>query len=1602
MAVRTIKVDITGLKDIEKAQKSVSALRDSVLDFEKKLKKMGGKNTSPLSFNVNLNLNTDKALRDFLSLKKQIESIPINVRSTKGKTTESSLPIVDKTQVSRPKEKVADHVKVRDQDYQSWRNLHKAVQDVTASTMGLSSQMIRLGAVNPAKGLLSVFNKVNSTVLGIQNNIMGLVGSKISGALGSAIQGTLGAVKSGVSQLKDEANNLGDAMQVYRINMATLGLDEKTINKSIKRLGDYGKASVFDATDLLQQASTFSAYKRTDSEDIVKAFAGLLAQSANPVEGMKTVTYQTSQLLASGYLNQADYMFIRQKFSALGASAMNEALNNLAKSKGYKNIIEASRKKGITADEFLDVVKATGSQQKFQDLVTSIITPRQALANLKETLSNLLVFDDIDEEGNDKPGALNQVYIATRDFIKGISDIVGTNKFKEYVTQLGNAIGGTIKQINQFGSSWKLTFGSQFLESVESFAKGFKGGINGFDVGTSFFNITKDMLTVLKTSGREFGRFTKNIVHSASEFLSSISKLTTQAINAKALDAVSQYVDVFNNLAKLAVKSNAIKYIVGIYVELSKSLNDIIKSINPKDIQGVFEGIKNLASSVITFVTNVATKTNILKEFSTVLKTALNALSDVITKVGTFNTESANMALANLRKTLVGIIEHLKPLLIELGRGIVATLSSASGDRFFKSVLNFVKSVTNAIKQILVSFGGSVEGGLKKLLGFLSTAIDVASGIATLLGSIGKYIIMGYIGTKFVSWATGIISSLRTVATAMASVSNGRINPLGLGENFGGVAPTGVPTGSSPKGKGVGFKQGVKNAFLDSVVAYDKSISSMPKPTAINKFKAGVSAIGTGLSMFGKVVPKVASVAKGVATLGASVAIDVANNTLQNSNVSQGWKNAGNTLASTASGAFTGFTFGGVPGAIIGGIAGLGSGLWEWYNNSKEQENQEAESEKQAKELAKQEGIEAINYLKELGKQVSDVQSNFFSQLMNGGDGIGLSSSYIESLATLNNGDLSQGLRSVGLNVAKVPKDIDKYFVELNGSLVKIGDLKEKYGISSEKVVATIQQLYSSLGKPFVEFKDEAGNVIDTVENLTKGEQQRRNNNLKTYLDNLGNLGLGYKEGSVPIWGDISALTKKLDGSLTGSNFANKEDQRNAILSSLDEVGINISNIKDYSLEQLKELATTLKNGSTNLGVSAKEENANKVSEIQKLAQKGGGSISKEGVDYLNTLNGEELDKYFKDLKEAQGLSTHNTQAEERSHQIVEYQEKLKELGKVVNLNTGKFLANGLDLNSKEYENVYKTLSNPTEFKGTIDKADTKAREILKNLGITSVDLQNKILEKMVNGTATSFKDAIEKVTEETKKKAPAEKYSIVATDLYNFIGKFVANGTIPLEKAKEYLAEYDPESVDTTKLDADGKDLYTKVTETIDSTANKLKEGSDKAKVDMSTVETSGIETEKKGLIESAKGFVNSIIEFIKGIRKDYFSSGITDPGTWFATKVWQWFGAHPSTGGLIPEYHSEGLHVGVNWSKRGTDTVPAMLTPGEYVLRKKAVDSLGTNFLNNLNKYGVNALQTMNKSTIINNVYNTNNAKISQNIDNKSQYLNGMFGVDKLMRYV
>jgi hypothetical protein len=48
---------------------------------------------------------------------------------------------------------------------------------------------------------------------------------------------------------------------------------------------------------------------------------------------------------------------------------------------------------------------------------------------------------------------------------------------------------------------------------------------------------------------------------------------------------------------------------------------------------------------------------------------------------------------------------------------------------------------------------------------------------------------------------------------------------------------------------------------------------------------------------------------------------------------------------------------------------------------------------------------------------------------------------------------------------------------------------------------------------------------------------------------------------------------------------------------------------------------------------------------------------------------------------------------------------------------------------------------------------------------------------------------------------------------------------------------------------------------------------------------------------------------------------------------------------GGIIPKYYVSGGY------SKGTDTIPAMLTPGEFVVRRNAVDSFGVNNLNKIN---------------------------------------------------
>lgn len=1476
MAVRTIKVDITGLKEIEKAQKSVSALRDSVLDFEKKLRKMGGKNTSSLSFNVNLILNTDKALKDYLALKKQIESMPIRVGSTKGdvsstqgssNTSSSSRPTFD-----------SSYIKVKDQDYQSWRNLHKAVDDVTRSAVGLSGQMVKLGAIAPAKGLLSVFNSLNSTILDMQKNLMGLVGNGIKGALGSLVSGGVNGIRNSIGQLKNEANDLGDAMQVYRINMQALGFDEKTTNKSIKRLGDYGKSTVFDATDLLEQASTYTAYGRKDAEQIVKGYAGLLAQTKNPIEGMRTVTEQTSQMLAAGVLNQQDYKFIRQRLSALGASKLNAELQNLAESKGADSIISATKKRLISADEYLDVVNRLGNDDTFQSLVNSIITPRQAIANLKETLSNLLVFDDIDEEGNAKPGALNRVYVETRDFIKGITDIVGTDKFKDYVTKLGNAIGDTIQSVNHFGVAWKLAFSKSFLDGIEKFASSFKSGVQGLNVGKEFFDITKSVLNVLNTTGRELGTTTKEIVKSISELTKGIVDIGTQLITSGFPRVVRGVLDIYNNLAKLTVSSGGATAYTDVLLSITNAINTIIKSVNPSILKSVFDSIVNFVESVSSVVTKIATRTNIFKEIANVLKGVIDALSSIVNQVGTFNAGQVNKALEGLRNAILGIVEGIKPLIVELAKGAISALASNSAQRFFQAVIGFVKAVAGAIRSTLVAIGGSVEGGIKKILDFFTLVTNFASGVASLLGGLGKYLILGFIGTKFLSWATNIIYSLSTVATAMNAVSGGKVNPLGLANAFGSDALMRAGTTSRNVGSGGAYLSGMSRVAKNSTTGFSRVARNNARHSANMK---------------------------GLGFIGAQVGLDLANNALQGSNASQGFKDFGNIASSTASWALTGAGIGSfIPGigtalgAGIGGLTGFIAGLLGANNQKDERARQEKlakeEASKQAEVQAKETLESHMASVKQLAEETANIRNSFFKSISSSSgisESLSTASAYIDSLQNSTGKSLESTLRDLNIKTATVPKGIENFYVKIGDKIKSWSELKESSGIQDDaRLLQSLQLVKSTLGEKYVEFLDSEGNkVAEAVETLTKEESTRQSTNLDAYKAQLTKAQLSVKSGVDFLFKDITTITEEIDNVLKSRNFANNGEKAKAITEALEKAGIDTTEFVKLSISDQIAKAT----------------------ELVKQGKLQGGT---------------------------------------REQQTIALAESIKE---------------------------------------KLGDTATKYTEILKNGLWDDLNTLNQMLDSA---------DFVSKLprTEENQVRIDAFKESVA---------KLIKDGVLKVEEGQALLDKAGIKDVSAEGLKNGVNEFKLSVTNGLSDAQKKFLEGTGIiGGVDIPGIATAGISASVTGLKDAVATSINSAIAKLDEAIANAKQANDWDEVNALANerRITEYASRRYQSGGIIPEYHSKGFPVGINWQPKGTDTVPTMLTPGEYVLRKKAVDSLGTNFLNNLNRFGVNALQSVAKSTIINNVYNTNNAQISQNIDNKSQYLNGMFGLDKLMRYV
>ena len=1572
MSVRTIGVKIDGLNDIETASKILLNMKKTVLDIEKLINKMGKSNSLPL-VNIKLRLNTDE-------IEKQIKSI--NGLADKAKGTGKS-PLDDKSLrlTSIEVHNVAE----------AYKNLRDAVSTVDGAVTKLTSNMLKLGAVNPAKAMLGSFKAISSEVLGIQRSLASMVGGGLKGSLSGIVSGVRTAFRSGLGELNKEANNLGDAMQIYRINMQALGKTEKEINLSMKRLGDYGKSSVFDATDLLEQASTFTAFNRNDAEEITKAFAGLTAQTKNPVEGMKTITTQVSQMLAAGVLNQQDFRFIRERFSALGASEVNRRLTELANAKGESSVVDATRKRLISADEFLDVIKQVGSDPKFQSLVTSIITPRQAIANLKETLSNLLVFDKVDEEGNVTPGALNKVYVATREFIKGITDIVSSAKFEEYVRKFGDAIGGLITKFSQVGRVIGLTQGSALLRSMETFGKELSKGFDGKGFVNNIRELSKSVEDFFSTTGSSIGKFLGEAGNEYLKFLRSMVDVGREGINKGFLDGITEVIKMYRNLADLAVSSGAIKVLSESFSQFFKVVNDVItRGANKDALRTTVSSLGDFIKQLFNSIQFIGTKTSLIPTALGAIKSLLNFFTEVINKTQKgLNLEKVNVGLKKIGEVIDNLLKGLAPIVAELGSGLINALTSSSGITFLKSLGDFIKAVVSGIRNFFAQMGGgNVEAGMKRILSIITTIVNVATSIVNILGANARLFVNVLLFTKISSWVSKLVAFVGTVTSSLSQIlgissrttlSNKVLSKANAysataqGATYGALA---VLQQGFPQ---VGLLRGAYNSYKSARLDTGSRLQGLKAGYA--SFKSGVNS--SVLKSFGKG-------ALAIGGMFGGMIFDGVNELVQNSNMSPIIKKGSTILTSTASsalsGASIGMLFGPVGTAIgagIGGLLGLASGLF-----ATSQEEQIAEQERELKrqikkeeEQAKEEQLKAkVEAIKEEGRAYTELLRGFYRAVGNNGESnLANSLSTVTGLASQTGLSAKNAKSSIGL--ANINPDFERlsdYNVDINGETKTWKDWREYLGVTDEELLASLQLLYGSMGQKVFEVKSSIDGTVQTIQTLNTGESDRQGLNTERFKNAVKDIWGGLDQTKEYLFKDLSVYSESLKSALDGSKFSSKEDQQTALIEALKQVGISEEFLKEQSKTSLIDYATKLQKSAENLSKSSQEANADKVESINKHLSKVPTEVREILTDYVKTASldiAEEIDQVayqYKSIKKTND-SAHRAGLAD----------KLGEVEKTVEeIASGKagMILEGIKDSSK-----------------SADEKKEKLSYFISRIKGFDEEMGNIIADRMVEKGETLTEAVRNFQKENTISPEKLEKTKATITNYTNAIGKMFANGDIKIEEASALLYGIDISNIDTSKLDAKGKELLAKVKEkvdTTDGTIGKIRDAVSKnnpGDVDTSSIENASIEINQAlaSLTSSVAGAMGSILTKIR--------SGSGSLASRIGSKK-----SKPKFAGGPVKYYSEGSIGGVDFVSRGTDTVPTMLTPGEYVLRKKAVDSLGTNFLDKLNKYGFSALQKGTGQTIINNVYNNNNAQISQNIDNKSQYLNGMYGIDKLMRYV
>lgn len=612
-------------------------------------------------------------------------------------------------------------------------NFESNVQ-TSLGTIGRLKQSLNFS--NSSKSLENIGDAAKSVNMSPLSNAVETVKNKFSGleviAVTALANITNSAVNTGkriisaltIDPIKDGLSEYELQIKSVQTIMGNTGKDVKTVNKALDELNDYADLTIYNFSDMTQNAGMFTA-AGVGLEDTMVAIKGIgnwAAYAGASASDMSRATFQLGQALSSGVIRLQDWMSIEHT-AGMAGEKYKEAFMETARQHGIAvddivaangSFRESLKDNWLTTDIFLETMQRFASDQSMTDAATKVKTFTDLMGTLKEALGTgwasswRIIIGDFEEArdlwtsvSDTLTGFINKSADARNKVLSDWKDLGGRTNLIEGIK---NAFEGVLSVVKPVKEAFSEVFDSISGSDLAKFTESFKNLTDKFKLSEttsnnlkrtfkglfSIFNICKEAIVAI---GKALSPVIEFIAKLVDSFLS-VTAVIGDYITAFS-DAIEQsgiFKDVIGGVLKLL---EPVGKAVDKAANFVKKFFNSIKTIDASDLTSIgkaisnaFEPVKGVGDFIDVVFKGIG---KAVQSFGPGISEVFSKLADALSNLFTFDSASSFMDLL-ISGSIVKAIKSIKKVFDSVND----TIESAGG--ITKSISGMFDTVGDTLK----------------------------------------------------------------------------------------------------------------------------------------------------------------------------------------------------------------------------------------------------------------------------------------------------------------------------------------------------------------------------------------------------------------------------------------------------------------------------------------------------------------------------------------------------------------------------------------------------------------------------------------------------------------------------------------------------------------------------------------------------------------------------------------------------------------------------------------------------------------------------------------------------------------------------------------